>query len=103
MKNIKKWIYIQKEGLIVGALWGLISIYAALGLASQASLTWWQTILVLPAYLGNLLVGDAAIGVLSFAAPVIIGSIIGIIIDSSLIVEPSNTLVISKETNVSAL
>jgi len=82
MKDVKKWLWTQKEGIGIGVVWGLISTYAALGLASLGSLSWWQIILILPSYVGNKIIGSADIGVVSFAVPIVIGAIVGMLIDS---------------------
>jgi hypothetical protein len=77
--NLKKWMLLQKEGFLVGALWGLISIPAALGLATTyTSLAWYHKLLILPVYLSNLLPN---LGIMSAAYPIFIGAIIGVIVD----------------------
>lgn len=81
MKNIKQWLWVQKEGLVIGCAWGLISVYAALGIANQTSLSLFHIFLILPTYLGNLLVGDVNAGIFVFLVPIMIGGAIGILLD----------------------
>ena len=81
--NIKRWLYLQREGLILGSLWGLVSSFAAVGLVDQVSLTVWQKALILPVYLSGFITNALSLGpsLYILVIPIIIGAGIGALID----------------------
>ena len=80
--NIKQWLWIQKEGAVIGLGYGLMSVYAALGMANQVSLSVFEIVLIFPTYVSNMIIGDASVGVIVFIVPALIGMGIGILMDS---------------------
>lgn len=79
--NIKRFLWVQKEGTLVGGVWGLISIFASLGLATtKPELSLIDKALILPTYLANLITPVEPSWPL-LLIPVLIGIIIGMIVD----------------------
>lgn len=83
MKNIKKWLYLQKEGILIGGLWGLLSIYASMGLAAtNQSLAIWQKILLMPVWLTDLFLDNQLPGLWVLVIPIVLAAVLGAIADS---------------------
>lgn len=80
IQKIIKWLKLQKEGALVGGLFGLMSIYMTLGLATLQSITWWQKILILPTYLTKFIPLSGS--VFAWILPIFFGMILGIIADA---------------------
>ena len=77
-----RFIWTQKEGVIVGALWGLLSCFASLGLATaEVHILWWQKLLIMPVYLTGLVFKINNFGWPVILVPVLIGALIGAIVD----------------------
>ena len=77
-KTLKDFLWIQKEGIIIGMLWGLISNFAGLGMATMENVYWWHKVLILPTTISGYI---PVTGVSAFAASIIIGGFIGMLAD----------------------
>jgi hypothetical protein len=79
--KIKRWLWLQKEGALVGMIWSALSIFAATGLATEyTSLMWYHKLLILPVYLSGFI--PVNLGIFSFAITAGIGIILGMLFDS---------------------
>jgi hypothetical protein len=78
--KIKKWFKLQKEGILVGALWGVMSLYASVGMASLPSIAWWQKVLILPTVIADKVLNTSN-PYISLFAVALVGAIIGSLID----------------------
>lgn len=80
-KNILGFLWTQRQGAIIGALWGLLSCFGALGMASSnMQLLWWQKLIIMPAYLSGILVSND-MGWPILILPILIGAGIGMLVD----------------------
>lgn len=77
--KIKKYLWINKEGIVLGSLWGFISPFAGLGMATLPHITFWNKLLILPALIAK---SFGVSGIEGFLLSVIIGGLIGMSIDS---------------------
>lgn len=76
--NLKKWLWTQKEGLIIGALWGVIAPFGGLGMAVYSETLWWYKFLIFPAWMAGWFGFSPTAG---FITSIIIGMIIGGLVD----------------------
>ena len=76
-----KWLFIQKEGAACGLVYGLLSIYASLGLATLPHVAVWQKVLVAPVWISSFIVPVDG-GSMWLVTPLLIGALIGIGIDA---------------------
>lgn len=80
--NLKHQLFILKEGLGVGAVWGLLSIYAAMGLATQADpLHLWQKILIAPVLLSGVILKGQLPSTWNIILPILLGAAGGAVFD----------------------
>jgi len=76
--KIKKWLWTQKEGLILGLIYGAICPLAGLGMATLSEVHWYFKLLIFPVVIADLIPLQ---GIGAFILSIIIGGLFGIIID----------------------
>ena len=75
---IKDFLMKNKEGIIVGAIWGIASPLISLGMSTLPKITIFHKLLILPTMLADYLPLE---GKAVLVATVIVGAILGMLVD----------------------
>lgn len=68
--------------MLVGALWGVVSVYASLGLATLPGVALWQKFLILPVVIAGWVLPESVGGSLAIASAILVGVLIGMLVDA---------------------
>jgi len=81
-KKLLKFLRINIEGAIVGAVLGVLAVYASLGLGTLPSIALWQKIFIAPVVIAGWLLPSDVSGGVAIATAILVGIIIGVAIDA---------------------